>query len=158
MFHDACACPCEVARFRYLVTLFVCELFKWRPRGAAIRASHLFFATMGGLVADNVEYDDSRSNLWELVFPSMAHRVPGITGKLLWSRVFAKHYIKAKNARLRFFSADGKRLLFRARQNDRDEDNTRGTYKQTIEATGFNEEARSKVSCSNSSDSVRMYI
>ena len=72
-----------------------------------------------------VDYDDSRLNVWETTFSSISHRFPGVTGKLLWTQIFGKHYVKTKNGKLRFFSKDGRKLLHRARSNDRDEDGTR---------------------------------
>ena len=65
--------------------------------------------------------------------------------KKLWAKVFQKHYVKEKGAKLRFYGKDGSRLLFRAVQNDRDEDGTRSKYKASIVENGFNEEGRSKV-------------
>ena len=100
----------------------------------------------GAIIDQN--YDSSPSNLFDPK-PTVHHRFPGMTGKVLWN-VLKKHYLLAiGNFPLiakDFLDEHGEflPLLTRSDLNDRNENDTRAKYKVSIRKFGLQWEGRSK--------------
>jgi hypothetical protein len=95
-------------------------------------------------------YDSSQSNLFSEL-PTINHRFPGISGRPLW-HIISRHYLLPTKVHPLvandWFDRDRncyKRLLTRAKVNDRGEAETRNRYKASIRQHGFEQEGRSKV-------------
>ena len=98
----------------------------------------------------------THQRLWLTTYPTLAHRLPGVTGVRLWA-LLLRVYARSRNARFPLYveDVDGynshlpasqkTRLHFRSDLNDRNEQASKDDYKSGIKSNGFCEVLRNKI-------------